>query len=224
MSGIAEIITQLDDRAMATVDIPLAEGEDQRLNCILKKAATPSFKLIFPSNTLPLDRLEYGRNCRLIVKNSGSQVNLNVRLDEADDDRTLIFTAVESINPEMLREYFRVMISAPVRASYQPGAKEIKNKSWELNGHTIDISGGGVLALFPGKPGNSKRINLEISLPNQQEPIVCQAKIVHTYRMRKKRYQVAFTFEHLEGKTRDIIISCCLQEQRRQLRDKVRVE
>jgi hypothetical protein len=224
VAGITEIINQLNDSAMATVDIPIKEGEDQRLNCILKKTESPSFKLVFAPNTLPRDTIEYGTNCRLVVKHKDSSVNLNVRLDEADGDRALLFTALESISPESLREYFRVMISAPIRACYQPGPREKKNVPWELAGHTIDLSGGGVLAIFSGKPANNNRIQLEIDLPEQSAPVVCLARVVRTYRMRKNRFQVAFNIVEIEGKDRDIIISCCLQEQRRQLRDKVRVE
>ena len=224
MSGIAEIIDQLNDSASATADIPIEKRESQRLQCILKKTEAPSFKLIFPPNTLTAKDIEKGINCRLMVKHGDSVVNLNVKLDEVGGDRTLFCTALESISPESLREYFRVMISTPILASYQPGPREKKNRPWELSGHTIDLSGGGVLALFSDKPANTKRIQLEIDLPGQQTPIVCQAEVVRTYRMRKKRYQVAFFFEDIDGKARDNIISCCLQEQRRQLRDKVRVE
>jgi len=224
VSGISEIINQLNENATATVDIPSETGEVQRLNCLLKKTEAPGFKLLFPPNFLQLDQLKYGSDCRLIVKHGEGAVNLNVRLEEADGDRALLFTALESISPESLREYFRVMVSTPVRASYQPGPREIKNQPWKLAGHSIDLSGGGVLVLFPEKPANTNRITLEIDLPGQQSSVVCQARIVRTYRMRKKRYQVAFNIEEIDGKARDLIISCCLQEQRRQLRDKVRVE
>lgn len=224
MSAISEIIDQLNDSANATVDIPIKKGESERLKCIFKKTESPEFKLMFPPNTFTTEDIENGINCRLIVKHGDSAVNLNVQLDSLNGDRTLFCTAIESISPESLREYFRVMISAPIRASYQPGPREIKNRPWVLNGHTIDLGGGGVLALFSGKPANTKHIQLEIDLPGQQAPVICRADVVRTYRMRKKRYQVALNIDEIDGKNRDIIISSCLQEQRRQLRDKVRVE
>jgi hypothetical protein len=223
VAGISEIINQLDDSALATLDIPIQEGEDKRLNCILKKSEAPSFKLIFPPSTLPLDIIKFDTKCRLIVKHHDSSLNLNVRIDETDGKRTLYCTALESISPEAMREYFRVMISVPIRASYKPGPRE-KNAAWELDGHTIDLSGGGVLSLFPAKPATKNRINLEISLPDQPAPIVCTARVIRTYRLRKNRFQVAFNIVEIEAKARDIIISSCLQEQRRQLRNKIRVE
>jgi len=224
LTGIIDIINQLNDNAKATVDIPLESGEMQRYNCLLRQVDSVQIKLVFPPNFLKPEHLHYEGNCRLIVKHGESAVNLNVHIDSAFDNRTLLCTALESINPESLREYFRVMISTPISASYRPGPKEIKHRSWKLVGQSIDLSGGGVLALFPGKPENNLRIHLELNLPGQSAPITCMAKVVRTYRMRKKRYQVAFHIVDIEGKARDLIISCCLQEQRRQLRDKVRVE
>ncbi len=224
MAGITKIIHELNNNAMATVDIPLKEGEDQRLNCIFKKTDAPSFTLVFAPNALSTLTIEHDTNCRLIVKHAASSINLNIRIDAVINDRTIECTALESISPESMREYFRVMISAPIRASYTPGPREIKNHSWELSGNTIDLSGGGVLALFSDKPANTNRIQLEIDLPDQQTPVLCMAKVIRTYRLRKKRFQVAFNITEIEGKARDIIISSCLQEQRRQLRNKVRVE
>jgi len=224
VAGITEIINQLNDNAMATVDIPLKEGEDQRLNCILKKADAPSFDLVFAPHALDGTTVENAGNCRLIVKHADSSINLNIRIDTVKNERTLECTALESISPESMREYFRVMISTPIRASYRPGPRETKSRAWEISGTTIDLSGGGVLALFPEKPANTNRIQLEIDLPGQQAPVLCLAKVVRTYRLRKNRFQVAFNITEIEGKARDIIISCCLQEQRRQLRNKVRVE
>ncbi len=224
MAGITEIINQLNDNAMATVDIPLKKGEDQRLNCMLKKNDTPSFDLVFAPNALDSITVENAGNCRLIVKHADSSINLNIRIDTVKNERTLECTALESINPESMREYFRVMISTPIRASYRPGPRETKSRAWEISGTTIDLSGGGVLALFPEKPANTNRIQLEIDLPGQQAPVLCMAKVVRTYRLRKNRFQVAFNITDIEGKARDIIISSCLQEQRRQLRNKVRVE
>ena len=224
MSGITEIVNELNNNANATMDIPVKEGESSRLKCILKKTQAPEFKLLFPPNTFTDQPPQIGTECRLTVQHGGASVNLKVILDDLSGDRTLFCTALESINPESLREYFRVMLSTPIRASYQPGPREIKIRAWKLSGNTIDLSGGGLLALFPAKPGNTKRIQLEIDLPEQKVPVTCQASIVRTYRMRKKRYQVAFHVDEINSKTIDAIISCCLHEQRRQLRHNIRTQ
>ncbi|HFQ89618.1 MAG TPA: PilZ domain-containing protein [Desulfobulbus sp.] len=224
MSGISEIVNELLDRTRVVVDIPIKDSESQLLQSVLRKRQAPQLALFFSPHALQVEDIEAGTTCHLTVKHHDSSINLLARIDGLEDDRTLLLTATESVKPEAMREYFRVSISTPITAEYRPGPKEIRNRPWKLEGNTIDLSGGGVLALFSEKPLNRKRIHLTIRLPDQAEPAVCMAEVVRTYRMRKKRYQVAFHFDRIDQKTRDLIISCCLQEQRRQLRNKIRVD
>ncbi len=224
MSKIKKIIEQLDNGDRATLDVPMIDGSTEIIHCVLKKTETsPSLKLLYPSNTIQTENLLYESKCRLVIQHGEGAVNLKVQIEKADNDNALVCTAFESIKPEELREYFRVMINISIHAIYQPGPKEKKNLPWLLKGKTIDLSGSGVLAMFPGKPQNNNHIQLEMDIPGQNMPILCQAKVIRTYRMRQKRYQVAFSFENIEQKTKDMIISCCLREQRRQLREKIRI-
>ena len=224
MSGIREIVNELLDRTRVVVDIPIKDSESQLLQSVLRKRQAPQLALFFPPGALENGNIETGTTCHLTIKHHDRSINLLAKIDGLEDNRTLLMTATESVRPEAMREYFRVSINTPITAEYRPGPKEIKNRAWKLEGSTIDLSGGGVLALFTEKPLNRKRIHLTIDLPDQGDPAVCVAEVVRTYRMRKQRYQVAFHFEQIEQKTRDMIISCCLQEQRRQLRNKVRVD
>lgn len=224
MSEIKKIIEQLNDNAKATLSVSITNGDTLQVDCVLKKTETsPSFKLLYSSGTLQTDSIQYEKQCRLIVRHGEGSVNLKVHIDQTDSDNAFICTALKSVQPEMLREFFRVTINIPIRASYQPGPKEKKNVPWTITGKTIDLSGGGVLAVFPGKPQNNNHIQLELDVPGYKFPLICQAKVIRTYLLQQKRYQVAFFFESIEQKTRDMIISCCLQEQRRQLRENVRV-
>ncbi len=223
MSEIKKIIEQIDDNIRVTIDVPMTNGDTQRIDGILKKTSLPpSFEILYPPGILKTESLEYKSKCILSAKHEEKIVNLEIHIDGADNN-ALTCTAFSSIKPEKLREYFRVMIKTSIRASYKPGPKEIKISPWILTGDTIDLSGGGVLAIFQGKPGSNNHIQLEIDIPGQKTSIRCKAQVIRTYRMRQKRYQVAFSFEDIEHKAKDIIISCCLQEQRRQLREKVRV-
>ena len=113
------------------------------------------------------------------------------------------------------------MINVPIEASYIAGAREVKAKTWKMIGTTVDLSGSGVLAVFAEKPATSHNIQLIMTMPGEESPFICLADVVRTYRLRKNRYQVAFHFTVISTKTRDQIISCCFQEQRRQLRENV---
>lgn len=226
MSDIAKLIDKLRDSVSIVVYFPLISGEYQKQNAIFKKAKAPAFDLIFPPNTLPIAKLDKREECRLLVPKQENSVAFLASLNSLDEkNRSGSFTGKERINPEMLREYFRVPLRVPIKACFEPGPGNLNNSPWEIEGETVDLSGSGLLADFPSSPPSNYNIRLEIDLSEcNQESFVMQASVVRINQLRKKRYQVAFHFETLEQRIRDTIISCCLQEQRKQLREKVRTE
>lgn len=222
MAKIDEILEKLNDNAPTTVDIPSSRGEDLRCNALLIKRESPLLELLFPPNSWAEDELKIGSYCNLVVEHKGLPVNLIARLDRIVNNRRLHFIAREPVSPAALRDYFRVSVNTEIEASYIAGPQEVKNQTWKMVGTTIDLSGSGVLALFAEKPASNHRIQLIISMPADEAPIVCLANVVRSYRLRKNRYQVAFHFENVTARTRDQLISFCLQEERRQLRENVR--
>lgn len=221
MARINDVLDKLNDNAHTTVDLPGDGDECFRSNALLIKKENPHLELLFPPDAWNARDLKLGSDCTLVVEHNGRQINLVARLDSVVNDRRLSFTAREPLSPESLRDYFRVSISIPIEASYVAGLKEINARSWKLSGTTLDMSGSGVLALFSEKPHSNNRIQLVINPSPTEAPIICLAHVVRSYRVRKNRYQVAFHFENVTPRTRDLIVSCCLQEQRRQLRENV---
>ena len=219
MSKITEIFQKINDHAPAIVDIPARNGEDYRCKAIFIKKEYPAIELIFPPNSWEENNLVLGSECTLAVEHDGRDISILACLDQVTNNRRLQFTAKEPVSVESLREYFRVLINLPIEASYIAGPREVKAKTWKMLGTTIDLSGSGVLALFSEKPPTTHNIQIVITMPEDEPSIVCLADVVRTYRLRKNRFQVAFHFEIVSSKTRDQIISCCLQEQRRQLRE-----
>ncbi|MBM9513147.1 PilZ domain-containing protein [Desulfogranum marinum] len=224
MAKIEEIIEQLKDGSEAVVDLPTKENEDNRFNAIFSKAESPYFELFFPPKTWNSKDLLLGVNCQLTVKHKGASVNIIAELDTVINDRRLGFIAREPIKPEALREFFRVSINTPIEIGYLPGPKEVKLKKWSMVGTTVDLSGCGVLGLFAEKPETTNRIHITMTDPASQKTISCFGHVVRTYRMRKRRYQVALHFDNISSDVRDQLIACCLQEQRRQLRENIEVE
>lgn len=223
MKSIEEILQAIDDHSPTVVDLPGNREESFRCKALLIKKQGQVIELVCPPHSWEADALKLGADCNLAVEHNGKTVNLIARLDSIVGDRRLHLTARAPVSPESLREYFRVSINTPVEASYIANIKEIKGRTWKLVGTTIDLSGSGILAVFDQKPPSNHRIQLVITAPEDAPPIVCLANVVRTYRIRKNRYQVAFHFETISTKTRDQIISCCLHEQRRQLRENARV-
>lgn len=224
MARINELLDKLNDNAPTVVDIPGKTEDVLRCNALLIKKEPPLLELLFPPESWIADDLKIGANCHLTVEHKGLTVNLIARLDSVAGNRRLHFIAREPVSPEELRDYFRVSINTPIEASYIAGPKEVNVHTWKMIGSTIDLSGSGVLAMFAEKPPSNNRIQLIITVPKEESPpIICLANVVRSYRIRKNRYQVAFHFENISKKTRDQIVSCCLQEERRQLRENVRV-
>lgn len=221
MARIDEILDKLNDNAATEVDLPGKDGETFRCKALLNKKEPPLIELVFTPGAWDAEELELGANCNLVVEHNGLTINLIARVDRIVGDRRLHLTAREPVSPESLRDYFRVSINTPIEASYIAGPREIKNQTWKMVGTTIDLSGSGVLALFAEKPQNNHNIQLVMTVPDEPAPVVCLANVVRTYRIRKNRYQVAFHFENISSKARDQVISCCLQEQRRQLRERI---
>lgn len=223
MARVNEILEKLNDSAPTVVDLPGVHEENIRCKALFIKRESPLLELIFPPRSWEADDLKIGADCNLAIEHNGVTINLIARLDGVVQERRLRFTAREPVSPESLRDYFRVSINTPIEASYIAGTKEIKNRTWKMVGTTLDLSGSGVLALFAEKPPSNHRIQLVITIPDEETPIVCLANVVRSYRIRKNRFQVAFHFENVTTKTRDLLIACCMQEQRRQLRENVHV-
>lgn len=224
MARITELLNRIRDHASAMVDIPAKNGENYRCKAVLLKKEIPTVELIFPPNSWDEENLILAADCNMEVEHEGQTITLIARLDRVNGNRRLEFTAKEPMSLDSLREYFRVLINVPIEASYIAGPREVNAKTWKMLGTTIDLSGSGVLAVFAEKPPSLHNVQLVMAMPEDAPSIVCLADVVRTYRLRKNRYQVAFHFEVISSKTRDQIISCCLQEQRRQLREKIQTE
>ena len=221
MSRIHDILARLTDNAPAIVDLPDIHGKIIRRKALFIKKESPCLELVFPPRSWDAAELKIGADCALAVAHSSLTINLIVRLDHVVRDRRLSFTAKEPVEPESLRDYFRVAINTPIEAAYIAGPKEPSSDSWKLTGTTLDLSGSGVLALFSTSIPRNQYVQLAITVPEERDPIVCLASVVRSYKIRTTRFQVAFHFENVTAKTRDMIMACCLQEQRRQLRENV---
>jgi c-di-GMP-binding flagellar brake protein YcgR len=222
VARIDDILNKLNDNAQVVVDIPSNKEDTIRCKALLVKKDSPLFELVFLPNAWEVDDLKIGANCNMVIEHKGDTVHIIARLDSIGGPRRLNFIAREPFSPETLRDYFRVSTNLPIEASYIAGPKEVNAQTWKMSGSTIDLSGSGVLALFTEKPASNNRIQLIITLPNEEKPVVCLANVIRTYRLRQKRYQVAFHFENISVKTRDLIVFYCLHEERRQLRENVR--
>jgi c-di-GMP-binding flagellar brake protein YcgR len=218
VARIDDILNRINETAPVVVDLASVKEETIRCKAVLIKKDLPLLELVFLPNSWDIDDLKIGGNCNMVIEHKGETVNIIARLDRVAGPRRLHFTAREPIAPESLRDYFRVSTNLPIEASYIAGPLEVNAQTWKMYGTTIDLSGSGVLALFPGKPPSNKRIQLIITVPDGAAPIVSLANVIKSYRLRQNKYQVAFHFETFNSDSQDKIIACCFELQRRNLR------
>ena len=223
MARIDDILNNLNESSHVVVDIASNKEEAIRCKALLIKKDSPLLELVFLPNSWEVDDLKIGGNCNMVIEHKGNTVNLIARLDSIAGPRRLHFTAKEPVSPESLRDYFRISTNLPIEASYIAGPQEVNTQTWKMSGTTIDLSGSGVLALFNEKPPSNNRIQLVITAPNEATPIVCLGNVIRAFRIRQKRYQVAFHFDFLNSENQDKIIACCFELQRRNLRMRVQV-
>lgn len=220
-TSITHLIRSINDSQSARISLSTSAGETIHLDCIYKEGIAPRFFLVFPPKKLP-DNINMAQHCAISIRNHDEDtapLSLNAKIEEMIGDRTLELTAKSSIDPTSLREFFRVAIHAPVTINFAPESDEDHTRQWSLTGETLDISGSGILALFSEECQDRQRINITIELSSPQATVICMGHVVYTRRVRKGRWHIALHFDDIPTKQRDIIISNCLYEQRRQLKE-----
>ena len=195
-ASITKIIKKIADSESAEIDITTANGQIIRLNCIYKESDAPGFFLVFPPKILP-DNIDKEQYCSISIKNGRASLTLTAKILKITGDRTIELSAKNTINPESLREYFRVDTKVAVKVWFDPASPEAKIQPWILEGQTLDISASGLLAILPGEPQTKHRISIEISLNDSDKNIKCLGHIVRCKRLRKGRFQVAFHFDSI---------------------------
>jgi len=219
MSSLVDLIKNIRDSLPAEINLQLSKGGSVQLKCVYKESIAPNFFLVFPPKQLPTD-IDTSKGCLVAIKGIEQSITFKAGIEEIKGDRILELFAQKTIEPSSLRTYYRADLRTSISAAYEPGPEEMA-QAWSLSGETLDLSGGGTLALFPAEFPNKQRILVHIPLPHTDQEIHCVSHVVHMKRLRKERWQIALQFDNLSQKERDVIVSCCLGEQRRQLRERV---
>ncbi len=219
-SSINEIIKAIKDSQPAQINIPLKNAPPVQLKCIYKESMAPLFFLIFPPKKIP-ENIDRSKACNVSINHNDTSITISAVIEHIKGDRTLELVGKNTVDPSSLRNFFRVSMRVSVTASYEPGPEETRSHSWSLSGKTLDLSGSGLLAIFSNEFINHNRVQLDFKLPHNNRSVKITCKVIRQKRLRKNKWQVALCFESVKHQDRDFIISSCLQEQRKQLREKV---
>lgn len=200
--------------------------EKQRVGCVYQEEAPPEFLLLFNAGDLPVDAIDINRKAAVLLDISGRSISLAVDIKEIVNRQTLRLLALEVISHEQLRDYFRVDVSAPLVARPAlPEGNLDTEEEWSISGETVDVSGSGLLAVFPAPIDQAKPVRVDLILPTGSAGTV--QVIAHVVRIRKledNKYQIALHFDQIMPEDRDRIMACCFEIQRKHLRLKVQVK
>lgn len=219
--SITRLVKSINDNESATVKLTNSGGKRTSSKCVFKESTAPQFFLLFPSDDTLAD-IDLSKTCPLISQNcDGETLSFAASIVKKTNDRILELVAKKAINPEDLREYFRVNISTNVTVSYESETKSSRRPGWELSGKVVDLSQTGVLTILPEECKNKSSILIEIDLTSPVKTIYTIGHVVRIRRIRKDRWVTAFHFDEISAKTIDDITVNCFAEQRKQLRENI---
>lgn len=219
-SSLINLIKSIKDNRPTSVQLHTQSGTLVQLDATFKESVAPNFFLVFPPAAIPED-LDSKYPVHLTVLDENEKpVVLTAKILGVVSDRSIEMAATKTINPASLREYFRVDLRTAITISHE-SMDARSSHNWTLKGQTIDLSGSGVLGLFAEEPKTQHNLFIDIRLTYPEKLIQCIGHVVRTVRLRGGRWQVALHYDTISGKDRDSIITNCLWEQRRQLRERV---
>ena len=218
-SAIAHVINAIHDNQPSRISITTKAGGTLHLDCTCRGGEAPTLFLAFSPHDLP-GQIDMAASCLVSISSTDENtapVMINARIEKIIGENMLELTAQNLMDPAKLRQYFRVALTAPVTISFEKNTEEAPCRQCSLEGETLDLSGSGLLGIFSQECKERQAITIDLDLPSPQASISCTGHVVHARRVRRGRYQIALHFDDITNGQRDIILSNCLSEQRRQL-------
>lgn len=218
--SLTSLVKSIKDGQDAVVNLLTKDGKRVALDCVYKESIAPNFFIVLPSGEFPKNIDQSAPSTLSIIDKSHNNFILTAKFAEQVNRRTIELAAAKSIDPISLREYFRVDFRTDITLS--DTSKPNRSQNWTLHGQTLDLSATGVLGIFPEECKKISNINIEIKLVNPKKKIQCIGHVVRNLRTRSGRFHAALHFDQITNESRDDIITNCLWEQRRQLRENIR--
>ncbi len=224
-----ETLQKIPEDKPVRVFLPISDSKERyRANCVFNHKSNLNFFLNFKAGALPIEAIDEKKSAIVIVDLGGPNVSLEAAIVNIISEQQIEFRIESTVDHEQLREFFRVDATTKVfSTSLKPavfGGGD-KTESWEIPGETIDISGSGILAIFPKKLPDNKQLKLKIMIPDDIDtPVSVLAQQVRSQEIAKDKWEVAFHFNDINSEDRDRIMGYCFTIQRELLRLKVRVK
>jgi len=221
-------LVKITDGTPVRVFLPLKKSPAlYRAQCVYKKNSDSKINLLFKIGVLPADDIATKQACFLNIDIGGKTMSVEAKIEKVENDQSLEIVVNKTVTHDEMRQFFRVDATTRIISrSFHTEIFGTANEPWSIEGKTIDISGNGVLAIFPSPPPEDKQVRLEITIPleDKTENITVLAHQVRSTKLNDNHFETAFHFDDITTENRDKIIGCCLMIQRKLLRLKVKVK
>lgn len=121
--------------------------------------------------------------------------------------------------PSDERAFFRIDTEIALRYRPLRADRQSPERQWLA----VNLSGGGISFAIGEPLSVGEKAWLELELPDRAAPVRCLGEVVRLFTAEDGARHAAFTFDNLSPRDQDRVIAFCLAEQRKQLREKVRV-
>ncbi len=229
MQAELKTLQKIPEDKPVRVFLPISGSKERyRANCVFNYKSGLNFFLNFKTGVLPIESIDEKKSAIVIVDLGGPNISLEASIVKLNSEQQIEFRIESTVDHEQLREFFRVDATTRVfSTSLKPSVfgGDDKTENWEIPGETIDISGSGILAIFPKKLPENNQLKLKIMIPDEIEtPVSVLAQQVRSQEIAKDKWEVAFHFNDINSEDRDRIMGYCFTIQRELLRLKVRVK
>ena len=222
-----DVLKTIPEGRPVRIFIPLHDRDERlRAQCICQDIYAANFTLTFKPGILPVDEIDLQQPCILTIDMGGPTLSLEAIIHKVSNPQTLQMVLQKTISHEQMRDFFRIdAVTRVISSSFQTQFTDKNHEPWSIQGETVDLSGSGILAVFPTPPPKEQQVYLEITIPSGQPEIV--KVVAHQIRIQQQkdgRYEVAYHFDDISPEDRDKIIGSCLILQRKLLRLKVQIQ
>ncbi len=219
-ASLTNLVASIVDGTPGTLIIETAERDEIRLECIYRGTETP--KCFAVATAEPFSRKCDAKSSWTlqIVNELKEPIILNTTFVKQLDPNTVVLKGANATNPASLREYFRINLETGITLDYTM----LRSKTYKrakLQGKTLDISGSGVLAIFPEKPYECREVKIDLQLTQPEKIVSCMGHLVRLTALSNGQWQAALHFINVANKDREDIIANCFSEQRRRLRENI---
>ena len=121
--------------------------------------------------------------------------------------------------PSDERAFFRIDTEIAVRYRPLRADRQSPERQWLA----VNLSGGGISFEITPPLQVGEKAWLELELSDRSAPVRCLAEVVRLFTAENGAQHAAFSFDTLAPRDQDRIIAFCLAEQRKALRERVRV-